>query len=308
MNISRSFSVFFLSAAAGILLAGCCCHRAANALPPDNDPQLTLERYCRAIRQKTSFCPKVVIVLGSGLENVAEIVKAEQVIPFGVLPGFPVTTVKGHPGRIILGTIGDVPVAVLQGRLHYYEGYRPEEIALPVRLMRKLGGEILILTNAAGGMQPGMAPGDLMLIDDHISTLMPSPLRGKNLEELGPRFPDMSEVYDPELKKILLDAAARENISMKRGIFIQAPGPAFETPAEIRMLRNMGGDSVAMSTATEAQAAVHCGMRVCGISTISNLVGGLTEQKLSHEEVFTAGKKTGEKLKAIFRTAIPKMK
>lgn len=233
----------------------------------------------------TDFKPRIALVLGSGLGNYAKNMKVEYEIPYSEIPGFPTSTVEGHDGRFLLGYIGSIPVVAMKGRVHYYEGYDIKDVVLPIRLMHMMGAEILFLTNACGGIQNGMKAGDFMLIKDHISSFIPSPLIGENVSELGERFVDMSQVYDLELQDLIRETAKDEGISLKEGVYLQATGPNYETPAEIRMYAVLGADAVGMSTVCEAIAARHAGMRVCGISFVSNLAAGLNNGTLSHEEV-----------------------
>lgn len=241
---------------------------------------------CRdIIREKTDFVPEVALVLGSGLGEYAKNMKIEVQIPYGEIDGFPVSTVAGHDGRFLFGYVADVPVVMMKGRIHYYEGYAMEDVVLPIRLMGMLGAKKLILTNAAGGANTSFEPGDLMMITDHISFAVPSPLRGPNVEELGSRFPDMSCVYREELCEKVRAAAGKLGIRLREGTYAQCSGPNYETPAEIRLLQKLGVDAVGMSTVCEAMAANHMGLQVCGISCITNMAAGILNQPLNHEEV-----------------------
>ena len=244
-----------------------------------------LMRCCASVREKVDFKPRVALVLGSGLGNYGEQIKISQVLDYHEIEGFPVSTVPGHKGRFLFGYVDDVPVVAMQGRVHYYEGYPMTDVVLPIRLMKLLGAGILFLTNAAGGVNPEFSAGDFMLIKDQIASFVPSPLIGENLEELGPRFCDMSEVYDKDLQEIIRKTAKDLGIPLQEGVYIQLTGPNFETPAEVKMCRTLGADAVGMSTACEGIAANHMGMKICGISCISNLACGLTDQPLSHQEV-----------------------
>lgn len=244
-----------------------------------------LMRCYASVREKVDFRPRVALVLGSGLGNYGEQIKISQVLDYYEIEGFPVSTVPGHKGRFLFGYVDDVPVVAMQGRVHYYEGYPMTDVVLPIRLMKLLGAEILFLTNAAGGVNPEFSAGDFMLIKDQIASFVPSPLIGANLEELGPRFCDMSEVYDKDLQEIIRKTAKELGIPLQEGVYIQLTGPNFETPAEVKMCRTLGADAVGMSTACEGIAANHMGMKICGISCISNLACGLTDQPLSHQEV-----------------------
>ena len=237
-----------------------------------------LETALHFIREKTSFVPEVAVTLGSGLGKYANEIKDGFSINYSDIPGMPVTTAPGHEGRFVFGTVSGVKVAVMQGRIHYYEGREPEEAVMPLRLLKLMGAKILLLTNSAGGINPDFKPGDFMLVEDHISFLVPSPLRGKNPDFLGPRFPDMSNIYDKELRKLIVKKAEELQVPLKQGVYLQLTGPAYESPAEVRMCRLLGADAVGMSTACEAAAANHMGMKICGISCISNLACGMTEQ------------------------------
>lgn len=245
----------------------------------------TLEQCLAEIRERTDFVPKIAVTLGSGLGTFADRLKAALPVSYKELEGFPVSTVKGHEGKFIFAWISGVPAVLMQGRVHYYEGYTMEQTVLPVRLMGLLGAKTLLLTNAAGGIRPDLSPGDLMMITGHIASFIPSPLRGENKGGLGPRFPDMSAVYDIGLQKAMKRTADKLDIPLKKGIYLQVPGPQYETPEEIRMYRLFGADTVGMSTAAEAIAARHMGMRVCGLSCITNMAAGISKTPLSHEEV-----------------------
>ncbi len=236
-------------------------------------------------RERVSFVPRVALVLGSGLGDYAERIRVEAVLDYGEIDGFPISTVEGHQGRFVFGYVDQVPVVCMQGRVHYYEGYPISDVVLPIRLMKLMGAEILFLTNAAGGINTEYKPGDFMLIRDQISSFVPSPLIGPNSNALGPRFCDMSDTYDAALQEILRRTAGRLNIPLREGVYLQFTGPQYETPAEVRMARILGADAVGMSTACEALAANHMGMKICGISCITNMAAGVTEYPLSHEEV-----------------------
>ncbi len=239
----------------------------------------------QCIRKKTDFVPKAALVLGSGLGDFADNIRVEAEIGYEEIEGFPVSTVPGHAGKFIFGYLKDVPVVFMKGRVHFYEGYHMEDVVLPVRLMKLMGAGILFLTNASGGVNPSFRAGDLMLLTDHISCFVQNPLIGPNVDELGTRFPDMTAIYDGQLQEIIKRAAKEEGIVLKEGVYLQLSGPSFESPAEVRMARMLGADAVGMSTAVEAIAARHMGMRVCGISCVCNLAAGMTPNPLSHEEV-----------------------
>ena len=258
-----------------------------------------LECY-QCVREQVSFQPKVALVLGSGLGDYADSIRVEASLDYHDIKGFPVSTVAGHKGRFVFGYVEDVPVVIMQGRVHYYEGYPMEEVVLPIRLMKMMGAEVLLLTNAAGGINYDFQAGDFMMIADQISSFVPSPLIGPNMEDLGPRFCDMSEVYDKKLREIIRDVSEEFHIPIQEGTYVQLSGPNFETPHEIQMCRILGGDAVGMSTACEAVAANHMGMRICGISCISNLACGMTDQPLSHEEV----QETANRVAPLFKQLI----
>ena len=258
-----------------------------------------LEKWVRAVREVTDFTPEIGIVLGSGLGDFARLVDRKAEVSYDSLPGFPVSTVAGHAGKLIFGYVRSVPVVVMQGRVHYYEGYSMEQVVAPIRLMGLLGAEKLLLTNAAGGVNTSFTPGDLMLITDHISAFVPSPLRGENPQELGPRFPDMSRVYDKEMGRAVLEAGEKLGESLQQGVYLQWQGPNYETPAEIRMFRTLGADAVGMSTVCEAIAARHMGLRVCAISCITNMACGILPQPLSHEEVQQTANRVKDKFQAL---------
>lgn len=237
------------------------------------------------VRQKTDFVPETAIVLGSGLGALAEEIDIHSVVDYREIQDFPVSTVEGHKGRFVFGSIENKPVVIMQGRVHYYEGYSMESVVLPIRLMRLMGADKLILTNASGGINPSFNAGDLMLITDHISSFVPNPLIGGNIDEFGVRFPDMSDIYSGRICEKARQTAKENGISLKEGVYAQFSGPSYECPAEIRMLRAVGADAVGMSTACEAITAKHCGFEVCGISCISNMACDITKIPLSHKEV-----------------------
>ena len=260
-----------------------------------------------AVRKVTDFRPRIALTLGSGLGNFASCIRTECVISYKDIPGFPVSTAPGHAGKLIFGWLDDVPLVCMQGRVHLYEGYTPEEVVRPVRLCRALGAETLFLTNAAGGLDASWEPGTLAMITDHISVLVRNPLIGPNDDEEGVRFPDMTHVYDPELCEVLRAAAKEESIPLKEGVYVQFTGPSYETPAEIRMVKSWGGTIAGMSTVVEAIAARHCGMRVCAVSLISNLAAGISKSPLSEEEVIAAGEAAGPRFERLVKAAIRKM-
>lgn len=263
-----------------------------------------LNRCYEAVKERLPFVPKLALILGSGLGDYAEHVTVEKTIPYESIEGFPRSTVAGHKGQFVFAKVEGVPTVMMQGRVHYYEGYPMQDVVLPVRLMGMLGAKIVMLTNAAGGVNFDFHPGDLMLITDQITTAVPSPLIGPNIEELGVRFPDMSEVYNKELQDVIRKAGANTGVALKEGVYMQFTGPSYETPAEIRMCRTLGGDAAGMSTACEAMAARHMGMKVCGISCITNLAAGMSTQKLDHKEVQETADRVAEDFKRLVTESI----
>lgn len=261
-----------------------------------------------AVRKVTDFVPDVALVLGSGLGGFAENIKVEAEVPYSEIPGFPVSTVPGHDGKFIFGYLDDMKIVCMKGRVHYYEGYEVSDAVLPTRLMGLLGAKILFLTNAAGGLGEGFNAGDLMMITDHVSIFAPNPLIGANLDELGPRFPDMSEVYKKDLQDIIRNVAKENGIDLKEGVYCQCTGPSFESPAEIRLLGKLGVSAVGMSTVIEAIAANHMGLKVCGVSCISNLAAGISDQPLSHEEVQEAADKAAPLFTKLVTESIKRFK
>lgn len=265
-----------------------------------------IEAAATAVRQQTRQRPQIGLTLGSGLSQLADAIKNPDIIPYENIPHWPVSTVYGHSGRLVIGQLEDHTVLALQGRAHYYEGYSPSQITLPVRVMRLLGIQTLIVTNAAGGINPDFAPGDLMLIKDHL--YLPgmaghNPLRGPNDESIGPRFPDMTFPYDPELRALARQAAADEAFDLQEGVYACVAGPSFETPAELRFLRIIGADAVGMSTAPTVVAARHAGIRVLGISSITNKADPDPKPNtvVTHEEVLETGQIIIPRLTALLR-------
>lgn len=256
------------------------------------------------VRGRISIQPKIALILGSGLGPLADEVESPAIIPTSEIPHWPVSTVQGHSGRLVIGRLMGKAILVLQGRAHYYEGYSMSRIGLPVRVMQRLGIQTVVLTNAAGGINPDYSAGDLMLITDHLSLLPmtgPNPLRGPNLDDFGPRFPDMSQVYDQELITLAQKVSDEANLNVRRGIYAGLSGPSFETPADCRFLRLAGADAVGMSTVPEAIVARHGGQRVLGISGISNKIDLNGTNIASHEEVLEAGKVIVPKLTTIIK-------
>lgn len=270
------------------------------------------EKVAEQIRARFSSRPRVGLILGSGLNALADEVKDGVSIPYKELPHFPTPTVEGHVGRVVLGTLEGQRVMVMQGRAHYYEGVPMHQLTFPVRVMHVLGVEILIVTNAAGGINPAFQVGDLMLITDHIGLLNLTglnPLHGPNDPAFGPRFPDMTRAYDPELRALAWQVAKENGIPIHQGVYVGVSGPSFETPAELRFLRAIGADAVGMSTVPEVTVARHAGIRVLGISGISNvaILDPSEQRQASHEEVLIAGKKTGPRLMTLIRGVLRRL-
>ena len=269
-----------------------------------------IDQVVALIRQKTSQQPKVGLILGSGLGGLANLVEQADFIPYSEIPSWPRSTVEGHQGQLVIGNLNGVCVMVLQGRSHFYEGYSMAEVTLPVRVMQRLGMETLIVTNAAGAINPSYEPGDIMLIVDHISLLGmtgPNPLRGPNLAEFGPRFPDMSQAYDRQLIEMARQEAKQNNINMHEGVYIGLSGPSFETPADLRFLRTIGADAVGMSTVPEVIVARHGNMRVLGISGISNKANLDGGTPTTHQEVLEAGRVIVPKLQAVVQGVLKRL-
>lgn len=248
------------------------------------------------IRQFLTGVPELALILGSGLGELADRMENPVKMAYGDIPGFPMSTVQGHQGRLVYGTLSGVSVIAMQGRFHYYEGHSMQAVTGPVRVFHELGVKTLMVTNAAGGVNTELRPGDLMLITDHLNLMGAHPLIGPNIGEWGPRFPDMSEAYSRQLQAVARQVAADRNISLREGVYAGLTGPSYETPAEIRMLRTLGADAVGMSTVPEIIVARHMGMRALGISCITNMAAGILDQPLSHDEVL----ETTEKAKADF--------
>ena len=262
-----------------------------------------LKKCLESVRKKTDFQPETGLVLGSGLGDFADGIEIRDVVEYSDIEGFPVSTVKGHKGRFVFGYVDSVPVVIMQGRVHYYEGYAMSDVVLPARLMGMMGAKRLFLTNAAGGVNENFRPGDFMMITDHIASAVPSPLIGANIEELGSRFPDMSEVYSLRLQEVIRRSAEECGIRLQEGVYVQLTGPNYETPAELRMCRGWGGDALGMSTACEAMAARHMGLEVCGISCITNLAAGISSEKLDHKEV----QETADRVSADFKKLVTRV-
>ena len=262
-----------------------------------------LEKCLKSIRKKTDFKPEKAVILGSGLGDYAEKIQIEKIVKYTDIEDFPVSTVQGHKGQFVFGYVKDVPVVLMQGRVHYYEGYSMQDVVLPTRLMGMMGAKKILLTNAAGGVNPSFRPGDFMLITDHITTGVPSPLIGPNMDELGTRFPDMSEVYSRRLQDVIRKCAKECDIKLQEGVYVQFTGPNYETPAEVRLAQRWGGDAVGMSTACEAMAARHMGMEICGISCITNMAAGISQKELNHKEV----QETADRVAKSFKELVTKV-
>jgi purine-nucleoside phosphorylase len=251
-----------------------------------------LNEAVRFVRGRSPLRPALGIVLGSGLGAFADSVEGATAIPFAEIPRFPTTSVAGHRGALVLGAVRGVDVAVLSGRPHVYEGYSPAQVAFPVRVLHGLGVRTLVVTNAAGSVNVGYRPGELMVIEDHVNFMGGNPAAGPNEESLGPRFFDMTDAYDPALREIAERACRAAGVTVRRGVYMAFPGPSYETPAEVRMARSLGADAVGMSTVPEVIAARHLGMRVLGLSCIANMAAGVERRKLDHREVLEVGRRS----------------
>lgn len=265
-----------------------------------NENYEKLMKCFECVQQKITFKPEIALILGSGLGDYADTMEVVETLDYHDIEGFPVSTVPGHKGRFVFGYAGGVPIVAMQGRVHFYEGYKPQDVVLPIRLMKLMGAKVLFLTNAAGGINRSFNAGDFMLITDQISMSVPSPLIGENIDELGVRFPDMSEVYSRRLRKIIENSAVTAGVPLRKGVYIQTTGPQYETPAEIRAYERLGADAVGMSTAIEAIAARHAGMEICGISCISNLAAGISVNPLTHAEV----QETADRVAPLFKKLV----
>ena len=267
-----------------------------------------LDAAAARIRRRAPAEPLIGLVLGSGLGAFAERLTDRKAIPYAEIPQFPASTgVVGHAGELVLGRVGKTPVAVLSGRVHFYEGHSMADVVFPARVLARLGVKAVVLTNAAGGVRLTFKPGDLMVITDHINFFGHHPLIGRNEEELGPRFPDMSFVYDPELRRILKATGRAEKVPLREGVYLGTSGPSYETPAEIRAFRRMGADAVGMSTVPEAIALRHAGVRVAGISTITNMAAGILKKPLEHGEVLETTRRVGDRFVRLLTKAIPRL-
>jgi len=259
------------------------------------------------IDAKMKFKPDIALILGSGLGVLAEEISDKKVLKYEDIPNFPVSTVEGHAGQFVFGNLEGKKVVAMQGRFHFYEGYSMQEIALPIRVLYKLGAKSLIVTNAAGGINRNFKPGNFMIIQDHINLMGDNPLKGDNIKEFGPRFPDMSEVYNKNLRELAEKVAVENKINTVKGVYCGLSGPSYETPAEIRYLRNSGGDAVGMSTVPETITANHMGMDILGISCITNMAAGVLPKPLDHKEVMEIAEKVKPKFSKLIRGILKKM-
>ena len=251
------------------------------------------------VRSKTKTAPHIGVVLGSGLGSVVDSVKTETVIPYGEIPGAKAATVIGHSGQMVIGTIGNVPIVILSGRMHFYEGYEMNQVMLLSRVIGRLGIKKLVVTNAAGGINTSYKPGDLMIISDHINMMGANPLRGPNIDDLGLRFPDMTEAYPEDLRKIAREVGKKLGLKLQEGVYLALSGPTYETPAEIRAFRTLGADAVGMSTVPEVVAMAHMNIPVLGISCITNMAAGVLKQKLHHQEVMDTTQRVAKDFTAL---------
>ena len=274
------------------------------------NPLTLYERAQRAtqfIHSRTSTAPSVAVVLGSGLGAFADELSDATAIGYDEIPGFAHATVEGHAGRLVIGKAGNVAVAAMQGRFHFYEGYSLEEVTFPIRVLKLLGVNTLMLTNAAGSLNTELTPGSLMVISDHINLMGVNPLIGPNEENFGPRFPDLSVAYDPDLQSLVIDEANAMGLSLRRGVYASLTGPSYETPAEIHMVRTLGADAVGMSTVPEAIVARHMDMRVIGISCITNLAAGVSSRPIDHSQVMEIGESVRGQFTELLRRVIAKL-
>ncbi len=265
------------------------------------------EHAARIIRARINVDPRIAIVLGSGLGGFADDFEEAVAIPYEEIPGFMRSTAEGHAGQLVVGKIDNVPAVAMQGRVHYYEGYSLEEVTFPIRTFKLLGIKTLILTNAAGGINVQLTQGALMVISDHLNLMGDNPLRGPNDERFGPRFPDMSAVYSPQLQELVIDEAKATGVEVRRGIYGALSGPSYETPAEIHLLRALGADAVGMSTVPEAIVARHMGLEVLGISCITNLAAGISDEPINHEEVMATGDRVRDTFAQLLRRVVSRI-
>ncbi|MDR2733431.1 MAG: purine-nucleoside phosphorylase [Spirochaetota bacterium] len=267
-----------------------------------------IEESAAWLKARTKYAPKIAMILGSGLGDIGDIVEGAEFYPYEKIPGFPRTTVAGHAGRLVVGMLSGHQVICMQGRFHYYEGYSMEDVTFPIRVMKRLGIEILIVTNASGAVNKDYKPGDLVLITDHINFQGTNALIGKNFDSFGPRFPDLSAPYDPELQRIARETSKELGIPLQEGIYAALTGPNYETPAEVRMMRLLGADALGMSTVPEVVVANHQGTRALGISCITNMAAGVLDAPLSHEEVILTSARVSESFIKLMLGIVKKIK
>ena len=265
------------------------------------------QRAAEQIRSRTGARPSVAVVLGSGLGGFAEELSGSSSLPYTEIHGFAQATVEGHAGRLVIGQAGDVAVAAMQGRFHFYEGYSLDDVTFPVRVLKLLGVQTLILTNAAGSLNTEFTPGSLMVISDHINLMGANPLIGQNDKRFGPRFPDLTATYDPDLQNLVIEEATAMKVDVRRGVYAALSGPSYETPAEIHMVRTLGADAVGMSTVPEAIVARHMEMRLIGISCITNLAAGVSNRPVDHDQVIATGERVRDQFTELLRRVIAKL-
>jgi purine-nucleoside phosphorylase len=265
------------------------------------------EHAARIVRARVNQEPRVAVVLGSGLGGFADDFEEAVAIPYGEIPGFVPSTAQGHAGRLVVGKVGQVPILAMQGRVHYYEGYTLEEVTFPIRTFKLLGIKTIVLTNAAGGINVQLSQGALMVISDHLNLMGVNPLRGPNDERFGPRFPDMSAVYSPSLQEIVIEESRAMGVEVRRGIYAALSGPNYETPAEIHLLRNCGADAVGMSTVPEAIIARQMDMEVLGISCITNMAAGISDEPINHDEVMETGNRVRSTFTQLLRRVVDRL-
>lgn len=266
-----------------------------------------LLRCVEQIKEKTDFIPEAAVVLGSGLGHFVDSMEVKAEIPYEDIDGFPVSTVAGHQGKLVFGKIGGRNIAAMQGRVHYYEGYDVHDVVIPIRVLKLLGANTAVFTNAVGAINADYRPGDFVVLSDHISSFMPSPLVGENISQLGERFTPVTDLYDSDMRELALSIGQEKDIRVHSGVFLQVTGPQYETPAEIRMFRMLGADTVGMSTAIEATAAKHMGMRVCAINCVTNMAAGINNSVPSHEEVTATANKAGKDFSLLLKELITRM-
>ena len=266
-----------------------------------------LLRCVEQIKEKTDFIPEAAVVLGSGLGHFVDSMEVKAEISYEDIDGFPVSTVAGHQGKLVFGKIGGRNIAAMQGRVHYYEGYDVHDVVIPIRVLKLLGANTAVFTNAVGAINADYRPGDFVVLSDHISSFMPSPLVGENISQLGERFTPVTDLYDSDMRELALSIGQEKDIRVHSGVFLQVTGPQYETPAEIRMFRMLGADTVGMSTAIEATAAKHMGMRVCAINCVTNMAAGINNSVPSHEEVTATANKAGKDFSILLEELITRM-